>query len=226
MTDSHTTPPRGDTAALQLHALRHAYAGKTVLRLDSLTLAQGEQVTVLGPSGCGKTTLLHIIAGLLQPTQGQVVVNGQPLAELSSRARDRFRGRHLGIIFQRLHLLPALTVQENLLLAQRLARVSVDRDAAQKILERLGISQLADAKPAQLSVGQAQRVAVARALIHQPHLLLADEPTSSLDDDNAQRTLELLQEHARAANAALLVVTHDQRLRGRVDRELVLEPPT
>jgi putative ABC transport system ATP-binding protein len=149
-----------------------------------------------------------------------VAICGQRLDALGATACDRFRGRHLGIVFQRLHLLPALSVLDNLLLAQRLARVAHDAKAAQSLLDALDIGALAGSRPASLSQGQAQRVAIARALVHKPSLLLADEPTSSLDDDNAARAIDLLRTQARAVNAALLVVTHDQRIRGKLDREL------
>jgi putative ABC transport system ATP-binding protein len=209
--------------ALQIEDLEHAYAGRVVLRLPGLALGAGESCAVLGPSGCGKTTLLHCIAGLLQPLRGRIVVAGQRLDALRDAARDRFRGRHLGIVFQGLHLLPALGVLDNLLLAQRLARVPVDAAAARSLLDRLDVGALASARPSMLSRGQAQRVAIARALVHRPRLMLADEPTSSLDDDNAQRAIALLREQAQAVGAALLVVTHDRRVRGALDRELRLE---
>lgn len=210
---------------LRIENLGFSYGQRTVLRLDTLTLNKGETCAVIGPSGCGKTTLLHLIAGLLQPAQGSVAVCGQRLDALDASACDRFRGHHLGIVFQRLHLLPALDVLENLLLAQRLARVSPDAKDARRLLDALGVGAFARARPAQLSQGQAQRVAIARALVHRPVLLLADEPTSSLDDDNAERAIGLLQEQARAVGAALLVVTHDRRIRGRLAREVHLEPP-
>ncbi|MFC4249904.1 ABC transporter ATP-binding protein [Sinimarinibacterium flocculans] len=210
---------------LQIDNLGFSYGQRTVLRLDTLTLNEGDTCAVIGPSGCGKTTLLHLIAGLLQPAQGSVAVCGQRLDALDASARDRFRGHHLGIVFQRLHLLPALDVLENLLLAQRLARVSPDAKDARRLLDALGVGEFARARPAQLSQGQAQRVAIARALVHRPALLLADEPTSSLDDDNAERAIDLLQDQARAVGAALLVVTHDRRIRGWLAREVQLEPP-
>ncbi|HEY1076733.1 MAG TPA: ATP-binding cassette domain-containing protein [Fontimonas sp.] len=211
-------------SALVIEQLEFAYCERPVLRLDHLQLAAGESCAVLGPSGCGKTTLLHLIAGLLRPARGSVCVNGQRVHALDASQCDRFRGRHLGIVFQRLHLLPALTVLENLLLAQKLARVPRDAQAARALLAGLGIENLAAAQPSTLSQGQAQRVAIARALLHRPSLVLADEPTSSLDDDNAQRAIELLSAQARAAGAALLVITHDRRIRGRLDRELLLAP--
>jgi putative ABC transport system ATP-binding protein len=211
-------------AILQIENLKFAYGERTVLHLPKLEVQAERSCAVIGPSGCGKTTLMHLIAGLLKPTQGRIQVAGQEWAELSASDGDRFRGRNIGIVFQRLHLLPALNVLENLLLAQRCARVKRGSAAASALLDRLGVGDLAARRPQQLSQGQAQRVAIARALVHRPRLLIADEPTSSLDEDNAQRALTLLRDQARACGAALLVVTHDQRIRGQLDEEMTLEP--
>ena len=207
-----------DEPLLELTGLRFAYtATEPVVDLASLRLDAGRTCALIGPSGCGKSTLLHLIAGLLRPQAGSVRIAGQDLGGLHGAALDRFRGRHLGIVFQRLHLLPSLSVLDNLLLAQRLARVVVDPQAAQRSLEALGVGDRARARPAQLSRGQAQRVAIARALVHRPALLLADEPTSSLDDAHATTVLELMVRQSREHQAGLLLVTHDQRVRGRVD---------
>ncbi|MGB0954921.1 MAG: ABC transporter ATP-binding protein [Panacagrimonas sp.] len=212
-----------ETPALRIQALCHDYGAAPVLVLDALSLAPSEQMLVMGPSGSGKSTLLHAIAGLLRPSQGEIHIAGQALTALSSRQLDRFRGQHIGIVFQRLHLLPALTVLQNLLWAQGLAGRSRDPAAAMQLLEKLGVQHLAGRMPAQLSQGQAQRVAVTRALLSQPRLLLADEPTSSLDDVHAERTLTLLRTQAAEIGAALLVVSHDRRLRGQFDQQLELE---
>lgn len=209
--------------ALQIRDLSFAYGGGPALCFPALELAAGESCALIGPSGCGKTTLMHLVAGLLTPTRGTVRVQGQVLSELAGSALDRFRGRHIGIVFQRLHLLSALSVMENLLIAQRCARVPRDAGAALFLLDALGVGAFADRRPDTLSQGQAQRVALARALVHRPALLLADEPTSSLDDANASLALDLLHAQARACGAALLVVTHDARVRGRLDREVHLE---
>lgn len=213
------------TPALQIDQLSFAYRQRPVLRIPQLHLEKGEHCVVLGPSGCGKTTLLHLIAGLLMPTQGSVTVCGQRLDELTGAACDRFRGHHLGIVFQRLHLLPALSVLDNLLLAQRLARQPRDASSVHKLLAALNLSEFATARPTQLSQGQSQRVAIARALVHRPAVLLADEPTSSLDDDNAERAIDLMRAQAQAIGASLLIVTHDKRIRGQLGRELLLEAP-
>ncbi len=196
---------KGDAHApmIRLDSLRFGYqGGDDVVRLDEFVLEPESNVLVVGPSGCGKTTLLHLIAGLLLPTRGTVAVDGQDLSALSPAARDRFRGRHVGIVLQQFHLLPTLTALQNLLVAQSIAGLPVDRAAAHAMLEALGVDERVDAYPHQLSVGQQQRVAIARALVNHPKLLLADEPTSNLDDE---------------ACASV-----DTRLKSKIPRQLVL----
>jgi putative ABC transport system ATP-binding protein len=203
--------------------IRHEFDGKCVLDLAHWQVARGDTWLVLGPSGSGKTTLLHILAGILRPAAGSVTVAGQNLATLAAGDIDRFRGQHIGIVLQRLHLIASLTVINNLLLAQYLAGLPQDRDRARAVLENLGIGDKADSRPHQLSHGQAQRVALARAVINRPQLLLADEPTSNLDDARCGEAFELLSAQAAACNAALVIATHDQRIRERVTNQLTLE---
>ncbi|MEM1230367.1 MAG: ATP-binding cassette domain-containing protein [Pseudomonadota bacterium] len=214
-----------ESAAVAVDAqdLSFRYGSEQILQIEHLRVEQGESVAILGPSGCGKTTLLHLLAGLLSPTTGQVTLLGQDLATLSPAALDRFRGARLGMVFQRLFLLRALTVRANVQLAQTLARSAADPTAVEALLEQLDLLGVAGHRPAAISQGQAQRVAIARALIHQPKILLADEPTSALDGPNAQRVLSLLRDAAQRSGAALLVVTHDERVRGQLDREFELE---
>jgi putative ABC transport system ATP-binding protein len=211
---------------LEVTALTHVYAGHTVLALDAWQVAAGEHWLLTGPSGSGKSTLLHIIAGLLRPSSGRVWLAGTDLYALPAHERDQRRGRGVGIVFQHLHLLGALSVLQNLALAQSLAGVSVDRRHLAELLARLELSGRADAKPSALSRGEAQRVALARALVNRPQLLLADEPTSSLDDDNASRALDLLVSEAKAAGAALIVATHDVRAAAGFQRRLSLARTT
>lgn len=205
-----------------LQNLRHAYDGTEVLNVPAWQVEQGSQWLVLGPSGSGKTTLLHVLAGILRPATGGVSVAGQDLGALRANALDRFRGRHIGIVLQRLHLMASLNVLDNLLLAQYLARLPRDRDRAVKVLAGLDIADKAGAYPHELSFGQAQRVAVARAVVNLPKLLLADEPTSNLDDGRCLQALELLQGQARACNATLLIATHDQRVKSRMPNQFTL----
>ncbi len=208
---------------IRLERLRFAYNGSgDVLRLDEFVLEPESNILVVGPSGCGKTTLLHLIAGLLLPTGGSVVVDGQDLSALSPSGRDRFRGRHIGIVLQQFHLLPTLTGMQNLLVAQSIAGLPVDRKAAQLMLKALGVDDRADAYPHQLSVGQQQRVAIARALVNRPKLLLADEPTSNLDDEACASVADLLLSASQRHAVSLMIATHDTRLKAKIPQQLAL----
>ena len=208
---------------IRLEGLRFGYRlDAPVLQLDRFELAEGRDLLIAGPSGCGKTTLLHLIAGLLVPSAGRVVVDGQDLAALSPAARDRFRGRRIGIVLQQFHLLPTITAMQNLLVAQSIAGLPVDRGAATSVLNALGIDERLDAFPHQLSVGQQQRVAIARALVNRPRLVLADEPTSNLDDAAAAAVIDLLLDATQRQGATLVVATHDSRLKSRIATELAL----
>jgi putative ABC transport system ATP-binding protein len=202
--------------------LRHAYNGADALQIRDWQAAQGEHWLVLGPSGSGKTTLLHILGGILRPSYGEVLVAGQPLLRLKPRALDRFRGRHVGLVLQQLHLVDSLTVEDNIILAQFFSRLPPDPYRAREVLADLGLEDKADAYPHELSFGQAQRVAVARAVVNRPTLLLADEPTSNLDDAHAMQTLDLLETQANACRATLLIATHDQRIKSRFRKQYAL----
>ena len=209
----------------EVRDLHHAYDGTEVLRIDSLRAAQGEHWLVLGPSGSGKSTLLHILAGLLRPTRGEVAVAGQSLNALKPSELDRFRGQHVGIVMQQLHLVSTLTVEKNVLLAQYLAGVAQDRRRVADVLGSLDLSDKLHACPHELSHGQAQRVAVARAVVNKPALLLADEPTSNLDDQRCMQALDLLVTQARACNATLVIATHDRRITERIRNQFTLGAP-
>jgi putative ABC transport system ATP-binding protein len=207
---------------LSLKSVRHLYGAREALRLERFEAAAGEHWLVLGPSGCGKTTLLHIVSGLLRPSEGEVQVGDQPLAALSGSALDRWRGRTLGIVPQKLHLVPSLSVLQNLLLAQFLAGMPEDSTRARAVLDQVRLGERSGARPAQLSHGEAQRAAVARATVNRPRVLIADEPTSNLDDANCERALDLLQTQARECGATLVIATHDQRARSRFAQRLEL----
>ncbi|HWZ70710.1 MAG TPA: ATP-binding cassette domain-containing protein [Casimicrobiaceae bacterium] len=210
-------------AMIRIERLRFGYRnGDDVLRLDEFVLEPQSNVLVVGPSGCGKTTLLHLIAGLLLPGSGRVIVDGQDLSELSPPARDRFRGQRIGIVLQQFHLLPTLTSMQNLLVAQTIAGLRADRAAAHSALNALGVDERVDAYPHELSVGQQQRVAIARALVNRPRLLLADEPTSNLDDEACASVADLLLGTAQGQGVSLLIATHDSRLKSRIARQLAL----
>src|SRR3990172_3090629 len=207
---------------ISIDGLRYRYGDRRGLALDRGRAGAGERWLVLGASGSGKTTLLGIVGGLLRPSTGRVAVDGQDLGALSGAALDRFRGRRIGFVPQKLHLIPSLGVDENLLLAQYLAGVAQDRARVAEVLGALGIAERARARPAELSHGQAQRVALARAVINRPSLILADEPTSNLDDAHCAQAVELLESQAAACGATLVVATHDQRVRARFEKRIQL----
>ncbi len=207
---------------LEARGIRHGYGGEVVVSVEKWAAEPGEQWLISGPSGCGKTTLLHILAGLLRAAAGEVRIGGTALSSLSGAALDRFRGRHVGIVFQQLHLIEALTVQQNLMLAQSLAGLDAAPARVEEMLAGLGLADKLRARPHTLSRGQAQRVALARALINRPAILLADEPTSSLDDANAEQAIALLRDRAAVHGAVLVVASHDRRLRGLFAQRLDL----
>jgi len=180
----------------------------------SLTVEEGEFTAVMGPSGSGKSTLLNLVAGLDRPTSGSVMVAGSDLGRMGEAALARFRRDHVGFVFQFFHLLPNLTVLENVLIPAQLKRRANAEPAGRKLLSQLGIEELADRYPARLSGGQQQRVAIARALINQPTLLLADEPTGALDTRSGDQVMDLLMELHRQGQTILLV-THDAKLATR-----------
>lgn len=194
---------------IRTQGLAYAYAGGTALRFDDVLVPQGGVLLLKGPSGAGKSTWLALAAGLVAPTQGQIEVAGQVLA---GGATDRWRARNIGFLPQKLHLSPALSVHDNLALAQWAAGQAEDAGRIASALASLGVGELAQRKPAQLSGGQAQRVALARAVLLQPPVMLADEPTASLDDAAAAQAAQLLAQVAAQQGATLVVASHDARL--------------
>jgi putative ABC transport system ATP-binding protein len=194
------------------------------LTFPEVTLERGEFLALLGRSGSGKTTLLHLLAGLLVPRGGQLWLAGRELTGLPESERDRWRARHVGYLFQELHLLPWVTTLENVLLPAFFAgyRGAAIEEGAVSLLRRLGLGGALGRAPSELSLGERQRVALARALVCSPSLVLADEPTASLDDELGGAALELLLESCHQAEAALLLVTHDRRVVDRFPRSLRL----
>ena len=209
-----------ETPAVELSALRFSYKqGRDVLAIDSLTIARGETVFLHGPSGSGKTTLLGLLAGVLQATSGRVRILGKDFSTMSGGARDAFRARHLGYVFQMFNLIPYLPVRENILLPVRLEPARRERlggrsldDAVRDIATQLDIAQYLDSPIAELSVGQQQRVAAARALMGSPEVVIADEPTSALDTNRREQFLKLLFASCEKAKATLVFVSHDHTL--------------
>jgi putative ABC transport system ATP-binding protein len=190
------------------------------LRGVDLEVAPGQMTLLVGPSGCGKTTLISVIAGLLNPTAGEVAVLGQDLGRLSNGGLVRFRQKNIGFVFQQYNLLPALTAAENtaipLVIAGRPRRRALEAAAA--VLDSVGLGDKVGSLPSQLSGGQQQRVAIARALVHEPRLLVCDEPTAALDARSGQTVMELLRRVAVQPGRAVIVVTHDSRVFGFGDR--------
>jgi len=197
----------------------------TVLDGASLAVSPREAVAIVGPSGSGKSTLLHLLSGLDRPDAGTIHVAGHDLGALNENARADLRNQHLGLVLQQDQLLPQCTALENVLiptLARAGTRDAGIQERALSLLKAVGLAAFAAHRPAQLSAGQRQRVAVARALIHQPAVLLADEPTGALDRGTSAELLALLLEVRQAQNTALVVVTHDETLARGMDRTLVL----
>jgi putative ABC transport system ATP-binding protein len=199
-------------AFLVLRSVAFRYRDGQPLTFPDWVAPSGAVVRLSGPSGSGKSTLLSLLAGLLVPSAGRLHVAGVDPAALTERERDNWRGATLGIVPQRLHLSPHLSVWHNLALPWVAAGQSVDASRIAEVMDRLGIQGLEGRRPGELSGGQAQRVAVARALMRRPRLILADEPTASLDDDSAAQALMLLRESAAGQAATLLVATHDRRV--------------
>ena len=189
-----------------------------ILDIARFELQAGEQMVLLGPSGCGKTTLLHVIAGISSADAGEIVLDGIRLMRLSEAGRDRLRAAKMGYVFQTFNLLPAFTALENVLLGMTFARGKRDAHRARHLLERVGLSHREQHKPSTMSVGEQQRVAVARALANRPSLLLADEPTANVDPANQQRIIDLIRETCREENIALLMVTHAMEVAAQFSR--------
>jgi len=207
---------------LKASALTYAYNGQTPLAFPDVNCPQGEHWLLLGQSGSGKTTLLHLLAGLRTPKTGSVLVGDTDIVKLRSSKLDKFRGDNIGIVFQVPHFVRSLNVEDNLALTQSLSGKKVDRQKINHLLERLSIGHKAKSSTNSLSQGEQQRAAIARALVNDPVIILADEPTSALDDQNTTQVIDLLEEQASAANATLLVVTHDTRLKERFHKQITI----
>jgi putative ABC transport system ATP-binding protein len=220
--------------ALILQNLKKTYVGPDgsnmpVIDIPELRIGDGEQVALIGTSGSGKTTLLHMIAGILAPDSGNVVfgdddapANGVDITRLSEPQRDAFRGRFIGYIFQTHHLLPGFTALENVLLGMTFTGRAHDKKWAENLLVEVGLGDRLHYKPAKLSVGQQQRVAVARALANRPRVVLADEPTGALDSANAQQVLDLIRKLCVEVRSSLILVSHDLNIARQLPRVLVL----
>jgi len=202
--------------------LSYSYGNQKGIPFPDFSISKGEHCLLLGESGSGKTTLLHILGGLLRGYSGSVEVAGTELSSLSETALDHFRGKHMGFVFQRNHLINALTVEKNLILAPYLAELPIQHQQVDAVLGSLGIAEKKHSKVTELSQGQAQRVAIARAVFNNPPVILADEPTSALDDKSCAQVIDLLIQVANEHRATLLVATHDQRLKDKIGKQISL----
>lgn len=207
---------------LDTQKITFSYTKEQTFILPDMYCEAGNTILITGDSGKGKTTYLNILAGLVKPSTGSVVIDGTDLATLSESKADKFRGKNIGLVFQKSYFINAFTVLENLEMASWLAIGKKQTQHAKKLLEKLDIANQAHKLPSQLSIGQQQRVSIARALMCEPKVLLADEPTSSLDDKNAERVIELLSSLSKEYKAALVIVTHDNRIKEKFSNRITL----
>lgn len=213
---------------LQLRNVKKSYVEPDGGRLPILDIPEfdvrgGEQMALVGKSGCGKTTLLHTIAGITRADGGEIVIDGIDIAKLSEAGVDKVRAAKIGYVFQTFNLLPGFTALENVLLGMTFARGRKDPLRARHLLDRVGLSHRSTHKPAALSVGEQQRVAVARALANKPSLLLADEPTANIDSRNQQKIVDLIKDTCREEGVSLIIVTHSLEVAGQFERVDKLE---
>lgn len=200
----------------------YQYPGGLKISFPNLKVSTGDAMLILGQSGCGKTTLLHMLGGLIRPSHGTITIKNTALNQITDKILDKFRGEHIGFIFQKSHFLQSLTVKDNILLAPYLAGKPLKENRLDSLVTSLGIRHLLGKLPAALSQGEQQRVSIARAIIHQPDLVLADEPTSSLDDNNTATVSALLLQLCKEYGAALVIVTHDIRLKNLIPNQITL----
>lgn len=199
-----------------------SYSEKVNFSFPDIRTESGETLLITGGSGKGKTTLLHLLGGLLRPKSGSVSIGETSISNLSEKQLDQFRGKNIGLVLQQSHFVEAFSVLENVVLASWLATGKKAEEKAKSLLKHLDLEDQMHKLTSQLSIGQQQRVSIARALINEPKLLLADEPTSSLDDENAFRVADLLFNLSKEYKASLVIVTHDQRLKDRFSNQISL----
>jgi putative ABC transport system ATP-binding protein len=222
MTDSPST------SAIETINLSMTYrSGKVdvpALNNINLTVNHGEFIAVMGPSGCGKSTLLHLLGGLMQPTSGQVIIDGIDISHLTDSERTSVRRKKIGYVFQRFNLLPTLTAKANIELAKKIhGNGHVGPNGVDHILDMLGLSEKINSRPSELSGGEQQRVAIARAVITRPSIILADEPTGSLDSKNSHNVLQILQELNKKLNQTIVMITHDSEAASTASRVIEMK---
>ncbi|MGB0431482.1 MAG: ABC transporter ATP-binding protein [Bacteroidia bacterium] len=211
-----------NSVMLKTKNLTFSYNEKRTFDFPNLDVNRGEHMLILGNSGKGKTTFLHLLAGFLKPQGGEVIINDTSLQSLSGFKNDQFRAQNIGVVFQVPHFIASLTLMQNILWAQKLARQKPKPQKVATYLERLNLSHRANAPIQKLSQGELQRASIIRGIINDPTLVLADEPTSSLDDDNCTEVIKILEEQTDLVGAALVVVTHDQRIKDFFTNSIML----
>ena len=207
---------------LKSNSIQFTYDGEKKFKFPDLNINSGESLLVLGESGVGKTTFIQILAGLLKPSSGSLELNSINYSNLSSKKMDEFRGKNIGMIFQSPHFVRNISIIENLLLSLHLSNQNLDKEYAEDILNQIGLVEKMNSLPDELSQGEQQRAAIALAVIKNPDLILADEPTSSLDDTNCQKIISLLKEQSASKNAKLIIITHDNRLKSQFKKSIIL----
>lgn len=200
----------------------HYKNSEHVFRFPNISLKEEENLLILGKSGIGKTTLLHLLAGLLKPVKGDVMIDDVDLNALKNNQLDVFRGKHIGLVFQKKHAINSLTVLENLQARLFFSKTPINNQRIEMLLTQLDLWDYKNSKINQLSEGQLQRLGIALSVIHHPKIILADEPTSSLDDENCKKVIELLKNQAAQTKANLIVITHDYRVKSHFKNAIVL----
>ncbi len=207
---------------LQTDALKFSYQNNQVFSFPDIHCKSEETLLILGNSGTGKTTFLNLLALLLNPSDGVLTINNTNTAILNEKSKTDFRAKNVGIVFQKPYFVNALNVSENLVLANYLGNYPMDKQKAEGLAKNLGFDHLMSKKVQELSGGEQQRVCIARALMNNPKVILADEPTSALDDENCEKVANLLEEQSKSVGAALIIVTHDHRLKTRFSNQITL----
>jgi len=202
--------------------LSFQYSNMQPMRFPDLLVEEGQHLLITGGSGSGKTTLLHLLAGSLEVEHGALSIMGTSMQGMAGAKRDAFRAKNIGIVLQRSHFISSLSVEQNLVTAAYAAGLKVNKERIQKVCADLGIADKLKEAPNNLSQGEQQRVSIARAVLNKPKIILADEPTSSLDDENCDKVIQLLLDQAAATGASLIVVTHDQRVKQQFENQVVL----
>lgn len=208
--------------SIQSSNLSFSYNSKVSFRFPDINLQSGESTLVLGRSGVGKTTLLHLLGGLLEPASGEIHINGVKFSNIPAKTKDKLRGKHIGIVFQKNYFLPYLSIEQNLKAAASIQATSITNTEIKTVLEELNITHTLKKQPSECSIGEQQRASIARVMLQRPSVILADEPSSALDDLNAKKVSEILKNVAESNQSSLIIVTHDSRLKNNFSKTFEL----